>query len=243
MKVSLSAHIYLTLCDVFAARNSSTQQRCASNLVCAHCGESGHGDEPYPYLPHCVICLGAHTSSDRTCPIYLDEKAIQELWAKEGLSCLDAQKKYKESNPKTGSYSYSTVLHHAQGIDAATQTTSAPNKGTSPIPSNRSVSTQSEVSTETGELSSSALCSTNLDVGQPPVHDVAQTDTVCQKSPQKKLGRSWSHSGACKIQREQFTVTGRSASVSDSSDSQMDHICTPKGKHRWRRKRSPLKAP
>jgi hypothetical protein len=79
-------------------------------------------------------------------------------------------------------------------------------------------------------------------MGQPPVHDVTQTDTVCQKSPQENWVCPGLVLGHAKIQHEQFTVTGRGASISDSSDSQMAHICTLKGKHRGRQKRS-LKAP
>jgi hypothetical protein len=60
-----------------------TQQRCDSNLVC---GESGHG-EP---TPPCVNGSGAHASSDGKSPVFVDEKAVQELRVKDSLSFLDA---------------------------------------------------------------------------------------------------------------------------------------------------------
>jgi hypothetical protein len=108
----VSAHIYLTRCDVLP-EIGHTQQRCASNLVCAHCGESGHSSEPCPNPPHCVNRSEAHASADRKYSVYLDEKCIQELREKETLSFLDARKKLMEFKPKTGSYSYATVLRRA----------------------------------------------------------------------------------------------------------------------------------
>jgi hypothetical protein len=36
-------------------RFGHTQQRCGSNLVCGNC-ESGHGEAPCPYPPHCENC-------------------------------------------------------------------------------------------------------------------------------------------------------------------------------------------
>jgi hypothetical protein len=53
--------------------------------------------------------------------MYRDERAIQELWVREGLSFLDAQRKLLETEPKTGTQPIASVLHHPQGVDAITQ--------------------------------------------------------------------------------------------------------------------------
>jgi hypothetical protein len=45
-----------------------------------------------------------------------------ELQVKKGLSLLDAWKWFLEIKPRTGNQSYSSLLHHPQGLDAGTQT-------------------------------------------------------------------------------------------------------------------------
>jgi hypothetical protein len=70
-----------------------------------------------------VNCSRAHASADRRCPVIPDEKAIQELRVKDGLSLLDARKKFLEKKPKTGTQSYASALRRPQGTDATTQTT------------------------------------------------------------------------------------------------------------------------
>jgi hypothetical protein len=79
-----------------------TQQRCASNLVCGHCGENGYGEEPCPNPPHCVNCSRAHASADRRCPVFLDERAIQELRVKDGLFWMPERSSLK-TNPRLDS--------------------------------------------------------------------------------------------------------------------------------------------
>jgi hypothetical protein len=44
--------------------------------------------------------------------MYHDKMAIQELWFKEGLFFLDAQRKLLETIPKTRTQSYALTLHH-----------------------------------------------------------------------------------------------------------------------------------
>jgi hypothetical protein len=163
-----------------------TQQRCASNFVCGHCGENGHGEEPCPNPPHYVNCSGAHTSANRRCPVFLDEKAIQELRVEDDLSFLDAQKKFLENKPKTGTHSYASALHHLQGTDAATQTTALPNRvNTSPL-LRTIVSTQSEVSTQAEDLPTPTVPAVKIWASQPPALEVRQPWNICQKSPVKK---------------------------------------------------------
>jgi hypothetical protein len=213
-----------------------TQQRCASNLVCGHCGENGHGEEPYPDPPHCVNCSGAHASTDRRCPVFLDEKAIQELCVKDSLSFLDAQKKFLENKPKSGTQSYASAVRRPQGTDAATQTTALPSRGrTSPLP-RTTVPTQSEVSTQTEDLLIPIVSAVKIRACQPSALEVRQPRNICQNPPVKKTRQSRSRSGTRKKPCHAITVPDRSESPSDTSDSQMDHVGTPKGKHRGRLK-------
>jgi hypothetical protein len=67
-------------------RFGHTHQKCASGLVHGICNESGHGESPCFSPLHCWNYSGAHASGDMNCPMYRNEKAIQELGVMEGLS-------------------------------------------------------------------------------------------------------------------------------------------------------------
>jgi hypothetical protein len=163
-----------------------TQQRCASNLVCGHCGENGHGEEPCSNPPHCVNCSGAHASADRRCPVFLDEKAIQELRVKDGLSFLNARKKFLENKPKTGTQSHASALRRSQGNDAAAQTTALPSRGSTSPPPRTTVSTQSEISTNTEDLPTPTVPAVKIRDCQPYALEGRQPRNICQKPPVKK---------------------------------------------------------
>jgi hypothetical protein len=203
-----------------------TQQRCASNLVCAHCCENGHGDEPCPNPSHCVNSSRAHASGDRKCPIYQDEKCIQELRAKEGLSFLDARKKYMGSKPKTGSYSYATVLRRAQGTNAATQTTSAPNKVQQHLTDQYPPSLRCPHRLED---SHPLICVIRILMWVNNLRMMSHTDTVCQ-GPGHVLGHA------------KYSVDRLPDLIAVSQlQAHLTHRRSPKGKHRGRRKRCPFK--
>jgi hypothetical protein len=55
--------------------------------MCGHCSESGHGNVPCP-----SGCGGCHPSADKKCPVFVDEKEIQDLKVKEGLTFSEAWK-------------------------------------------------------------------------------------------------------------------------------------------------------
>jgi hypothetical protein len=162
-----------------------TQQRCASNLVCGHCGENGHSEDPCPNPPHCENCSGAHASADRRCPAFLDERAIQELRAKGGLSFLDARKKFLENKPKTGTQSYESALRRPQGTDAATQTTALPSRGSTSLLPPTIISTQSEVSTETEDLPTPTVPAVKIRACQPSAQERRQP-RIFVRSPRPK---------------------------------------------------------
>jgi hypothetical protein len=63
----------------------------------------------------------------------MDEKAIQELGERDGLSFLDAKRKFFESKPKTGNQSYASVLCHSQEVDAKTKITVVPSQTNSSV--------------------------------------------------------------------------------------------------------------
>jgi hypothetical protein len=75
--------------------------------------------------------------------VYLSGKSIQELEAKEGLSFLEARKRFLDSRPKTGNQSYASEIR----IGASSQT-SATSTLSNPTPiitaSRETASTQTE---------------------------------------------------------------------------------------------------
>jgi hypothetical protein len=62
-------------------------------------------------------------------PVFLQEKDIQELRAKDGLSFMDARKKFLAPQPTIETQSFATAVRRPRGIDAATQTTALVNRG------------------------------------------------------------------------------------------------------------------
>jgi hypothetical protein len=111
-----------------------TQQRCASSLVGGDCGERGHGEAPCPGPPHCVNCCGAHASGDTNCPVYRDERAIQELLIKGDLSFLDARKKFLETRLRPGpSVMHQHLPAHEELMPLPRQKPSLPRPSRAPL--------------------------------------------------------------------------------------------------------------
>jgi hypothetical protein len=64
-----------------------------------------------------------HSSNDKCCSVYLNERASQERHIKEGLSFLDKWKLLLNSKLRTVNQSYSLVPHCPQKFNVGTQTT------------------------------------------------------------------------------------------------------------------------
>jgi hypothetical protein len=133
-----------------------TLEWCASSLVCGVCGENVYCQAACPNPPHCVHCSGSHAFGDKLCPGCLTETSIQELWAKEGLSFLEARKTFLDSRPKIGNQSCASAHRISRGIDAASQTTATPVPSNSVLirtASRATASTETEVATQTEDHS------------------------------------------------------------------------------------------
>jgi hypothetical protein len=97
-----------------------TRQHCTYNRVRSDCGDKSHGETPCPSSARCVNC-SEHPSSNKKCPKYLEEKAIQELKVKEGLSFPDARKRILESAKNTRQQLYASVVRQSShGVDVST---------------------------------------------------------------------------------------------------------------------------
>jgi hypothetical protein len=174
-RVSVQPYIPNPMQCLWCQKFGLTQQQCASNLVCGVCGEPGLGESLCPCPPHCVNCSGAHVFGDRRHPVFLDEKAIQELQVKDSLSFLDAWKKFFENKPKTGTQSYASALRRPRGIDATMQTTALLNRDNTTTLPQTTGSSQSEVCTQTKDLPTPTI---------PEDMCVSTTCTWCQTTPE-----------------------------------------------------------
>jgi hypothetical protein len=151
-----------------------TQQRCASHFVCGQCAEGRHRQEPRPSPPHCVNCFGAHVSADRKCPIFLEERAIQELRDNDGLSFMDARKKFLAHQPKIGTQSFATAVRRPRGVVAATQTSALVKRGVASVAPRTTVPSQSEACIQTEDLPTSTVPGVKLRACHTPALDIRQ---------------------------------------------------------------------
>ena len=65
-----------------------------ARAICARCGKEGHGDkEPADCQadPKCPNCQGDHPAYDKTCPKWIEEKAIQTYKAEHGCTFAQAR--------------------------------------------------------------------------------------------------------------------------------------------------------
>jgi hypothetical protein len=75
-----------------------------------------------PVVVRCVNCSLFHIPKSKTCPIYLGEKAIQEIRVREGIPFIKCHKTLIDNKLKTAEQLYASVLSERRRIDATTQT-------------------------------------------------------------------------------------------------------------------------
>ena len=70
-----------------------TKFNCRKNEVCTKCGQEDHTDSgECKNEAKCVNCQGNHASNDKECPKWKEEKEIQRIKAKRGISYTEAKK-------------------------------------------------------------------------------------------------------------------------------------------------------
>ena len=79
--------------------------RCDGKRTCSKCASLDHTDETCESdTPWCVNCGQGqipHTSYDRSCPKYLEEKEINTIKATRNISFREARDVYRETHPRT----------------------------------------------------------------------------------------------------------------------------------------------
>jgi hypothetical protein len=104
-----------------------------------HCDENRHGEEGFqPVSLHELFRKAGIWLQEAA--FFLNEKAMQELQVKQGLSFIDARKKFFE-NPKPDNKSNASVLRHSQGVHTTTKTVAISSYRTLSLPISSSRST------------------------------------------------------------------------------------------------------
>ncbi|XP_049953450.1 uncharacterized protein LOC126470014 [Schistocerca serialis cubense] len=105
-------------------RFNHTRQSCSNSAKCVTCGRDAHEGDCPPPSPRCVYCQGDHAASSRDCPVYKEERCIQEIWVKEKVSTSAARKLLASRKPTLlPAGKYSTVLASPRTTrEEATQT-------------------------------------------------------------------------------------------------------------------------
>jgi len=92
-----------------------TSTSCKSQAKCANCGESAHDpQETCTSQPKCVNCKGDHPASNKSCPKWKEERRIQEIKVKDGISYAEARKRCKAVPSQTASYAQVAAAPGAQ---------------------------------------------------------------------------------------------------------------------------------
>ena len=73
-------------------RFGHTANRCKHSQVCSVCAEKGHDDRSCGNPRHCANCEGDHPAFSRDCPLWRQEKSVQEIKVQRGLSYFEAKK-------------------------------------------------------------------------------------------------------------------------------------------------------
>lgn len=74
-------------------RFGHSKLNCKGNELCVSCSLEAHGEESCKNDLSCVNCKGQHAASSRECPVYKQEKKVQELIVKDGITLVEARKR------------------------------------------------------------------------------------------------------------------------------------------------------
>ena len=82
-----------------------TKINCMKNEACNKCGQEDHTDsQECRNEPKCVNCQGNHTSNDKACPKWKEEKEIQRIKTERGISYREAKRQMNIFNSVKTTY-------------------------------------------------------------------------------------------------------------------------------------------
>lgn len=96
-------------------RLGHTNKRCKGEATCPQCSLPPHDKEKCTRTL-CTNCSGDHSSTDKSCPRYIQMKEILKIKTKEYCSLGEARRKYKETNPillTTTNNSYASIANES----------------------------------------------------------------------------------------------------------------------------------
>jgi hypothetical protein len=84
-----------------------TADRCKRNITCSVCAEEGHDDRGCTKTPKCVNCEGVHASNSKSCPVWQQERRVQEVRVQNKIPYFEAKKQVLGTTP---SLFYSSIV-------------------------------------------------------------------------------------------------------------------------------------
>ena len=95
-----------------------SQAKCRREAVCGKCGEKGHDSRNCTKESKCINCAENHPSYSRSCPKFLEEKAICKVKVMQRVSFPEAKRLHHLANP-TVSYAAITARSAAVSTQRA----------------------------------------------------------------------------------------------------------------------------
>ena len=90
LRVAVSLYIPSPLRCFKCQKFGHTKMRCTSEELCVDCSAPAHGECTRPQK--CINCKGGHSSSSKSCPCWLMEKAISRVRTERKISFHEARK-------------------------------------------------------------------------------------------------------------------------------------------------------
>ena len=146
-------------------RYGHTSNRCKRSTVCSVCAEEGHDNRSCENQKKCINCDGDHPAFSKECPLWKQERAIQEVKVKRKLSYFEAKKVVLGNSVSSTPLFSSVVSVKRPTTEIGIQTGPPMNSvGTQTDPSELCI--PSRTVPQGGEISRSTSTSTRPDVPQ-----------------------------------------------------------------------------
>ena len=122
LRLKVSPYIPSPLRCFKCQKYGHSQATCKREAVCGKCGEQGHDSRNCSKESRCVNCDENHPSYSRSCPKFLEEKAICKVKVLQGVSFPEAKRLHHLANPTV---SYAAATARSVNTDKSRVSTSA----------------------------------------------------------------------------------------------------------------------
>lgn len=105
-KCYVQPYVYKVVQCQNCLRFGHTGSQCRSSPRCNHCGEKHQSDSCKATVenPQCINCKGAHNTSSKSCPVFLDQQQIKKYMAYNNVGFKEAKLKFRSFSQVASSY-------------------------------------------------------------------------------------------------------------------------------------------